>query len=202
MKSQSGNDISIQRGVGDRAPCARHPATHTFLRCTACGVAICPSCAEFASDGACCPDCARRQAKGRGQPATPTADRGRLVGALVCGIVIAGLAGVALTLIPARALLVAPLLLMGLTVGEAIGALNRRRGGAVLGMLAFGCASLGPLLGIAIVRAASAQLTGRGLPLATLGVAVGPLDLALLGIAGCLAAWRAGGGRPAGPISR
>jgi hypothetical protein len=191
----SGNDRMIHRGVGDRIPCARHPAVLTFLRCAACGDAICPSCAEFGPTGACCPTCARRLAKGSGKPGAATAMPAGLVGALVSGLAIASLGGVALAFSPSRSLLIVPFLVMGVAVGEAIGASTRRAGGMGLGLLALGCTGLGPLLGLALARAVAGQLAGRvGVPLGMSGE-TGAIDAVLIGLASCLAAWRAGGSR-------
>ncbi len=186
------NLLPIQRGVGDRTPCARHPAVLTFLRCARCGVAICPSCAAFSAEGACCPDCARQLAKhGERHTRVGGSPGRRVIVALVCGLVIAGIGGVALSVVPARSLLIVPLLLMGLTVGEAMASLTGRRGSASLGLLAMACTIGGPLLGIAAWRAVSMHLgLWPGVP-SEQPDAAGPLELVLLIVAGGLAAWRA-----------
>lgn len=50
--------------------CARHPGTATRLRCSNCGVAICPRCAVDTVVGQKCPDCAKpaKGARARGRP--------------------------------------------------------------------------------------------------------------------------------------
>ncbi len=201
--SQPENPPVVQRAVGDRVPCARHPAVMTFIRCAICGVVICPSCAEFGPEGACCPNCARQWTKrGDGHASDGGASPGRVVLALVCGLAIAALGGVALAIVSARALLIVPLLLMGFAVGEAMASLVGQRASAVLGLLAIACTVVGPLVAAAAWRAISTQLAPRfGGPLGPSEVA-GPVDLALLLIAGGVAAWRAGSSGPRPPLRR
>ena len=105
--------------------CARHPDTETNVRCSKCGVPICPRCMVQTPVGARCPDCALLKR-------VPTYDVGasHLARALAVGVAVAAAVGAAWAFIPFFSYFMA--LIAGYAVGEAISrAANRKRGRAL-----------------------------------------------------------------------
>jgi len=181
-----------ERVVAERTTCARHRNVETYLRCGKCGTPICPKCLVHTPVGARCPDCAR-----------PARLVGSRVGAVryilsgAAGFGVGMLGGVILSVAPFGALIVLPLLLTGFLVGEAVSAASNRRMGSGLAILAFLCATLGPIAGRALlVAVAFPAISGAARVNLALNVAVqslSGLELLLLLVAGVIATTRVQG---------
>jgi hypothetical protein len=65
----------------DALSCHRHPATETYLRCSACETPICPACWVEAAVGYQCPDCAAE----RGTAIPPETATPKLFGGALAG---------------------------------------------------------------------------------------------------------------------
>ncbi|MPZ13510.1 MAG: hypothetical protein GEU73_03650 [Chloroflexi bacterium] len=110
------------------------------------------------------------------------------------GLGLSVLGGVVLTVAPVGALVVLPLVLTGLLVGEAMSAVAGRQSSSGLALLAFMCATVGPLIARAALVATmlpSADPVARAN--ASFGLAIqslGPFTLFLLVLAGVIATTR------------
>jgi hypothetical protein len=104
------------------------------------------------------------------------------------------LGGIILSVAPLGALIMVPLLLMGVLVGEAVSAAAGRRTSTGLAVLAFACATAGPILGQAAMLAPRIPVADPALRAnVALGVAVqslGAFGLLLLLVAGVIASTR------------
>lgn len=178
-----------ERMVGERAPCAIHRSVETHLRCSRCGTPICPKCLVFTEDGAQCPRCARARG-GRGAGPNPL----RAVAGGAAGLATAMVAGAVLALVPGGALLLLPLLLLGLLVGEVVAATAGRPGGLILGLEGFLCALFGPLAGRALgsgLLSGATSTAGASTAMASSADALGGFGILLLTGGALLAGVRA-----------
>lgn len=175
--------------VGDRTTCARHRNVETHLRCGKCGTPICPKCLVHTPVGARCPKCAAppKSARRGAGPLTYV-----LAGLVGLGIGMVG--GIVLVIVPFGAFVILPLLLTGFLVGEGMSATARRWYVPSLAVLAFVCATVGPLLGRALLIAPLLPVEGAAgkaaAALLTVGRTVGGFELLLLLVAGVIAATR------------
>jgi len=170
--------------------CARHQDVQTFLRCSRCDVPICPRCLVQTPVGARCPECARptRIRQGSLFRQVLGAAAGMGVGMAVGGLVL---------LVPLGPL--APLaflapLLGAVLVGEAVWAVSDRTRTRAMSTAAFVGASVGPVIGRALVLALLIPLGDAPLRL-TLAFShsvqsMGLLGLLMLVVAGAIASSR------------
>jgi hypothetical protein len=181
-----------ERAVEERITCPRHPKIETHLRCGRCGTPICPKCLVYTPVGARCPKCAAPPRSLRGY-ASPV----RLALAVVVGLAIGMVGGVALSFLQFGVLALLPLLLTGFLVGEAMSAVANRSSGSGLAVAAFVCTVIGPVLGRAALIGIAVPADGVGVRLVTslmlAGRSMAGFELLLLLIAGVLAATRVRG---------
>jgi hypothetical protein len=170
--------------------CPRHPTVSTGLRCSHCGTPICPKCMVQAPVGIRCPDCARPSG---GLSAHPSLGMYLKAGAAGLGTAIA--AGALATMVPLGfgffGFIVA--FLIGYAVGDIISRVSRRLPYRELAVLAFICASVGPILGRAIVVALMfpvPSLAAKAQLALTVALSLGPFELLAAAFAGIIAAGR------------
>jgi hypothetical protein len=115
----------------------------------------------------------------------------RLLLAVPAGVIVGGLGGAAFTALPLSWLLILPMLVLGLLVGEVMAVLAGRPGGLLMALLGFLCSLFGPLAGAAFARAALDGPRTAG-ALSTGVDALGTLGLLVVLGAALLSAARAG----------
>lgn len=179
----------LEGTVSERTTCARHRNVETALRCPSCGTPICPKCLVHTPVGAKCPPCARGP-RLKFQRVEPRA----YLWSGAAGLGVALLGGTVLSVVPLGALMFLPLILIGWLVGEAVSAAAQRKANTALGVIAFTCATVGPILGQAAMLAPRIPIADPTLranvALAIAVQSLGPSGLLLLLVAGVIAATR------------
>jgi len=176
----------LEPDAGRATMCARHGDVQTLLRCSRCGVPICPKCLVQTPVGARCPECARPTPIRRGRP-------WRQVLAAAAGFGVGLLTGASTILLPLGPLAFVRLLLDGWLVGGAVWAVSDRTSTRAMSAAAFVGASVGPVVGRAVVLAVLIPLTDpvmRATLALTHALQLGLFGLLMLVVAGAIASSR------------